>query len=94
METINDAADYKQVQAALRSINTFNPESIDAIHRILAAILHLGNIEFVDTPENENSDIRNSADLELAAKLLQVDFHTLKQALCSRVVAARGEVKI
>uniref|UniRef100_A0A8C6S0P5 Myosin IG n=2 Tax=Nannospalax galili TaxID=1026970 RepID=A0A8C6S0P5_NANGA len=47
----NDEKSHRAVTEAMRIIG-FSPEEVESIHHILAAILHLGNIEFVETEKD------------------------------------------
>lgn len=59
----------------------------------MAAILHLGNLKFVENNLG-NSVISNPEILKAAAKLFQVTSEELSTALCTQVVAARGDIVI
>lgn len=64
----------------------------------MAAVLHLGNIEFEDNPEDTRGGCRVSQASEksliIASKLLGIDASELKQALVSRVMqSSRGGLK-
>ncbi|XP_052053953.1 unconventional myosin-Ig isoform X2 [Apodemus sylvaticus] len=47
----SDEKSHQGVMEAMRIIG-FSPEEMESVRRILAAILHLGNIEFVEAEEN------------------------------------------
>jgi len=49
-----------------------------------------GNIDFVD--DNDQARIKNSTELRYIASLLSCEEGDLDKSLCSRVVAAKGEV--
>lgn len=49
-----------------------------------------GNLEF--TKEGEESGIANQTTLDAVSQLLEVDEKEAEKAVCSRVVAAKGEV--
>ncbi|WVZ61388.1 hypothetical protein U9M48_011271 [Paspalum notatum var. saurae] len=66
----------------------------DAIFRVVAAILHLGNIEFVEGSEDDSSlpkDEKSQFHLKTAAELFMCDEKGLEESLCKRVMATRGE---
>lgn len=92
VDSISDNRDYKAVQSAMRSISTFDQQSVDALWRVVAAIIHLGNLEFKSIKNDEESEVANKEALRVTADLLDVDAGALAVALCSRVVAARGDV--
>ncbi|KAI1721328.1 myosin head (motor domain) domain-containing protein [Ditylenchus destructor] len=88
---IDDIAGFKEVKSALHSIETFDKESIHSIWSILAAILHLGNIRFVENVSN-CAQVSNTDTLNICANLFQVTKNSLSGALCSQIVAARGDI--
>ncbi|NWI18570.1 MYO1G protein, partial [Crypturellus soui] len=81
----DDAASYKEVQEAMAVIG-FTPEEIGSVHRILAAILHLGNVAFV--AEGETAVVADEAPLATLAALTATAPERLRQALLARTVAA------
>ncbi|NWJ10438.1 MYO1G protein, partial [Crypturellus undulatus] len=81
----DDVASYKEVQEAMAVIG-FTPEEIGSVHRILAAILHLGNVAFV--AEGETAAVADEALLTTLAALTATAPERLRQALLARMVAA------
>lgn len=68
------------------------------IYTMVAAVLHLGNIEFEDNPEDTRGGCRVAKGKEkalvVASKLLGIDPEELTQALESRVMqSSRGGMK-
>ena len=51
-----------------------------------------GNLDFVDSDSSEDAQVKDKGVLNCVAHLLQVDEEEARRALCSRVVAAKGEV--
>ena len=49
-----------------------------------------GNMEFVE--ENDGAKIKDDSSTRAIADLLQVDAVEVEKTLCSRIVAARGDV--
>jgi myosin heavy subunit len=60
--------------------------------QVVAAIIHLGNLDFIEGVETESSAIRDQGLLKTCARLLQVKPAELSAALVQQVVAARGDV--
>lgn len=91
---IDDKNDYQQVKQAFKVVG-FNVEEISTIWKIVAAILHLGNLKFVDV-DGEHCSIARTKDrtdpLEWISKLLSCSEEEISSALTSRVVATRNEV--
>ncbi|EYC01892.1 hypothetical protein Y032_0103g3524 [Ancylostoma ceylanicum] len=92
VSSIDDARDFNEVQNSLRTTG-FNECDIDGLWSIIAGILHLGNLSFVDS-ESSSGDcyVANPEVLNNAAKCLSVTPEQLHNALTSQVVAARGDV--
>uniref|UniRef100_A0A2P2HYR1 Myosin-IA-like n=1 Tax=Hirondellea gigas TaxID=1518452 RepID=A0A2P2HYR1_9CRUS len=89
VDSISDKADYKAVISAF-GILGFSPATIDSIWRTVAAILHLGNLEFVQ--DGDALKIKNKELTRIIADLLTVKEEEVVRALVGRVIAARGEV--
>lgn len=65
------------------------------IYRIVAAVLHLGNVTFEDNPDDTKGGCRVADSSEkyliMVAKLIGIDAMELRQALVSRVMqSSRG----
>lgn len=63
----------------------------DSVYKVLAAILHLCNLEF-DEDVCQHAVISNDAPLNTAAKLLKLSSDELKHALTNRQFKTRAEV--
>uniref|UniRef100_A0A2R5LJZ3 Putative myosin class ii heavy chain n=1 Tax=Ornithodoros turicata TaxID=34597 RepID=A0A2R5LJZ3_9ACAR len=87
VNTINDRADYKQVCSAFKVLG-FSQEHCDTLWKIVAAIIHLGEVEFV--LDGDEAKVKGS--LDRLAKLFAVPKDMLHRTLCQRVIAAGGEV--
>lgn len=68
----------------------FSKDAQASLWRVVAAILHLGNLQF--THDGEKLQIKNKKSVEIIATLLQVSKEELHAALCERVIAARGDI--
>ncbi|XP_067625168.1 unconventional myosin ID [Eurosta solidaginis] len=89
MDILSEKIDYKSTNNAFKTLG-FSTEEVHTIWRIVAAILHLGNIEFQSI--EDDLVITNKAHLQSAAKLLQVAENELSNSLTTRVIAAGGNV--
>lgn len=80
--TINDEALFEEVGNSFLTMK-FPKEEIKAVWHLIAAILHLGNIDFNEkTLDNDNPcTILDQKELEKAAKLLGIDEKTLSHNL-------------
>ncbi|KAI9144606.1 P-loop containing nucleoside triphosphate hydrolase protein [Paraphysoderma sedebokerense] len=82
---MNDAEEYQDVLTAMKTIGIAKNEQ-DSIHRLLAAILWLGNISFVTTDNEDQSQITDRDALDTVAYLLDVPVDFVEKSLCSRLV--------
>ncbi|XP_068150663.1 unconventional myosin ID [Drosophila tropicalis] len=89
MDILTEKSDYKGTCNAFKTLG-FTADEVHTIWRTIAAILHLGNVEF-QTIEDELV-ISNKQHLQSTAKLLQVTESDLSTALTKRVIAAGGNV--
>ncbi|XP_054657604.1 unconventional myosin-Id isoform X1 [Grus americana] len=87
--SINDGAEFKAVADAMKVIG-FKQEEIQTVYKIVAAILHLGNLKFSvdgDTPVIENSKV-----VSIIADLLSTKSDMVEKALLFRTVATGRDV--
>ncbi|KAM7476630.1 hypothetical protein LguiB_023873 [Lonicera macranthoides] len=85
---VDDAREYLETRNAMDVVGISQDEQ-DAIFRVVAAILHLGNIEFIKGKEVDSSklkDARSVNHLQTAAELLMCDAKALEDSLCERVI--------
>jgi myosin I len=86
---VDDAVEFREVREAMRTVGITDGEARE-IFRVLAAILHIGNIRFEgDSPAN----VIDKQPLEAAAAVLQVEPMVLHQSLNHRQIqsgSARG----
>ncbi|KAF3322852.1 Myosin-J heavy chain [Carex littledalei] len=85
---VDDAREYLETRNAMDIVGISNEEQ-DAIFRIVAAILHLGNITFAKGKETDSSKLKDEKalfHLKTAAELLMCDEKLLVDSLCQRVI--------
>ncbi|KAF3495469.1 hypothetical protein DY000_02053042 [Brassica cretica] len=90
----SDAHDYLATRRAMDIVGISEKEQ-EAIFRVVAAILHIGNIEFTKGKEVDSSvpkDDKAKFHLKTAAELLMCDLKALEDALCKRVMVTPEEV--
>ncbi|XP_074767829.1 unconventional myosin-VIIb isoform X3 [Athene noctua] len=88
----NDAKDYAHIRSAMKILMFSDSENWD-ISKLLAAILHLGNVEF-EAAVYDNldcSDVMDSPHFSVATKLLEVDSSELQNSLTNLSIIVRGE---
>ncbi|XP_059711231.1 unconventional myosin-VIIb [Haemorhous mexicanus] len=88
----NDAKDYAHIRSAMKILMFSDSEHWD-ISKLLAAILHLGNVEFQAAVYDnlDCSDVIDSPHFSIATKLLEVDSSELQNSLTNLSIIVRGE---
>lgn len=88
-----DATRFLQLKEGFKLIG-FPKRAISSIFQTLAAILHLGNLEFhMDRSINPDSAlVKNVLVLDIVAELLGVDAQELETALTNKSILVSGEV--
>ena len=85
---INDEAEFKDFCEAWTYLGVEEAE-LQSVYNIIAAILHLGNIEF-DADDEGNSAVANDEALEVAGELFQADAELLETTLTFRNMQSGG----
>jgi myosin-1 len=70
----------------------FSVDNITSIDRVLAAILHLGNIQFESDKEHVGSTITTPAEPPEVARLLGMEEEQVVKILTIRLLASQKEV--
>ncbi|XP_019771399.1 unconventional myosin ID isoform X1 [Dendroctonus ponderosae] len=89
VDSINDKILFRDMITSLNTLQ-FSKEDQDTLWRVVAAILHLGDVQF-DIVEDK-LELKKSKHVDDVAALLQVKKTDLETALCERVIAARGDI--
>ncbi|XP_063238781.1 myosin-IIIb-like [Bacillus rossius redtenbacheri] len=91
---VTNVARFQQLKAGFRLLG-FQPEQVDTVYGILAAILHLGDLEFGEVVSQDNTDNKSRvvdlAPLHRVSRLLGVEPGDLLESLTSNSVVTRGE---
>ncbi|XP_019258831.1 PREDICTED: myosin-15 [Nicotiana attenuata] len=88
LDGVSNAEEYIKTRRAMDIVGITQEEQ-EAIFRTLAAILHLGNIEFSPGKEHDSSVIKDEKSgfhLQMAAKLFTCDDQLLVTTLCTRSI--------
>ncbi|MFS7944635.1 putative myosin ATPase [Helianthus anomalus] len=96
LEGVSSAEEYVKTRRAMDIVGISNDEQ-EAIFRTLAAILHLGNIEFSPGKEHDSSmvkDEKSNFHLQTAANLFMCDAKHLLATLCTRSIQTREGIII
>ncbi|KAL2942705.1 Myosin-11 [Bienertia sinuspersici] len=91
---VSDAHDFLATRRAMDIVGISEKEQ-DAIFRVVAAILHLGNIDFAKGEEIDSSVIKDDKSrfhLNTVSELLMCDAQALEDALLKRVMITPEEV--
>eukprot|EP01018_Ginkgo_biloba_P031563 Gb_12711 [translate_table: standard] len=93
LDGVSDAHEYLATRRAMEVVG-ISPEEQDAIFRVVAAILHLGNVDFAKGKETDSSipkDEKAVFHLNMAAELFMCNVKGLEDSLCKRVIVTRDE---
>lgn len=93
LDGVDDSKEYLSTRRAMDVVGISSDEQ-DAIFRVVAAILHLGNIEFAKESETDASqpkDDQSRFHLKTVAELFMCDEKSLEDSLCKRVIVTRDE---
>ncbi|CAH0384305.1 unnamed protein product [Bemisia tabaci] len=88
-----DGEDFQSLMSAMQVLG-FTSDEQDTIFRILASVLHLGNIYFHRKQlkyGQEGVEIGSDAEIRWAGHLLKLDVDGIKQALTTKTTEARNE---
>ncbi|PSS11638.1 Myosin-15 like isoform 1 [Actinidia chinensis var. chinensis] len=88
LDGVNSAEEYITTRRAMDIVGISHEEQ-EAIFRTLAAILHLGNIEFSPGKEHDSSVIKDQKatfHMEMAANLFMCDVNILLATICTRSI--------
>ncbi|XP_058085989.1 myosin-11 [Magnolia sinica] len=91
---VSDSHDYLATRRAMDIVGISEHEQ-EAIFRVIAAILHIGNIDFAKGKEIDSSVLKDDKakfHLKMTAELLMCDPRALEDALCKRVMITPEEV--
>ncbi|KAJ8506026.1 hypothetical protein OPV22_006912 [Ensete ventricosum] len=94
LDGVDDAEEYLATRRAMDIVGISVQEQ-EAIFRVVAAILHLGNIDFAKGPEIDSSVIKDDKSrfhLNMTTELLMCDAQSLENALIKRVMVTPEEV--
>lgn len=92
----SNAVEYVKTRRAMDIVG-LTPDEQDSIFRVVAAILHLGNINFIPGKQADSSklsDEKSKFHLEASAELLRCSKKELRESLITRTLVTRdGNIK-
>ncbi|CAI9727339.1 myosin-VIIa-like isoform X1 [Octopus vulgaris] len=88
----DDAKEYANIRSAMKVL-MFKDNEVVEILKILASLLHLGNIRYnaIQVNNIDASEILDIAHVKKAAQMLGVDSQSLIDALTTRTIFTRGD---
>ncbi|XP_053322298.1 unconventional myosin-X [Spea bombifrons] len=86
-ETMSDKETFQEIKTAME-VMKFTSEDVREIFRLLAGVLHLGNIEFITAG---GAQVSSKTALTRTAELLGLDPEQLMEVLTHRSMILRGE---
>ncbi|XP_028273403.1 unconventional myosin-Vb isoform X1 [Parambassis ranga] len=94
IEGVNDAEDFKKTREAFTLLGV-KDSTQSSIFKIMASILHLGNIEIRSERDGESSHIaRNDLHLQHFCRLLGVELQQMEHWLCHRKLVTATETYV
>ncbi|XP_023816614.1 unconventional myosin-Vb isoform X2 [Oryzias latipes] len=94
IEGVNDAEDFCKTREAFTLLG-IKDSSQSSIFRIVASILHLGNIQICSERDGESCHIlRDDAHLQSFCKLLGVELQQMEHWLCHRKLVTASETYV
>ncbi|VDM97661.1 unnamed protein product, partial [Onchocerca ochengi] len=87
VESRNDAANLVEIRSSMKVL-MFKDSEIWSIFKILAALLHIGNIKYIATTVDkmEAARITDTVEIEIIANLLSIDKQSLLNTLTTRTL--------
>ncbi|GMT03904.1 hypothetical protein PENTCL1PPCAC_26078, partial [Pristionchus entomophagus] len=91
----DDAADLEEIRSAMKVL-LFKDEEIASIFRLLASVLHIGNIRFAKSADENQEEvfIHNGEELKKVAKLLEVPESVIASSLTTKTFSTHGEIVV
>uniref|UniRef100_A0A669CAF6 Myosin VB n=1 Tax=Oreochromis niloticus TaxID=8128 RepID=A0A669CAF6_ORENI len=94
IEGVNDAEDFKKTREAFTLLG-IKESSQNSIFKVIASILHLGNVEICSDRDGESCHIsRKDVHLQHFCKLLGVELQQMEHWLCHRKLATTSETYV
>uniref|UniRef100_A0AAX7TYR4 Myosin VB n=1 Tax=Astatotilapia calliptera TaxID=8154 RepID=A0AAX7TYR4_ASTCA len=94
IEGVNDAEDFKKTREAFTLLGKSH-DSQNSIFKVIASILHLGNVEICSDRDGESCHIaRKDVHLQHFCNLLGVELQQMEHWLCHRKLATTSETYV
>ena len=86
---VDDAADFDEMHHALETCG-FSLDEQDALFKLVAGILHLGNVDFIPNGQ-DNAELADPQVANTAAEMFEVDPAVLRAKMVTKLVKVRSE---
>ncbi|XP_072004307.1 unconventional myosin-Vc isoform X1 [Engystomops pustulosus] len=93
IEGVDDRKDMKDTQKTF-SLLGLNMDFQMDVFKVLAAILHLGNVEIKRVSDDKSSVAKNDRHLQIFCELLNLDTQKVAQWLCNRKIVTTSDTVI
>uniref|UniRef100_A0A673ZTB8 Myosin VB n=1 Tax=Salmo trutta TaxID=8032 RepID=A0A673ZTB8_SALTR len=93
IEGVNDAEDFEKTREAFTLLGV-NDSNQSSIFRIIASILHLGNVEICSERDGDSCHILNDPHLAHFCQLLGVELEQMEHWLCHRKLVTTSETYV
>ncbi|KAJ1180712.1 hypothetical protein NDU88_005929 [Pleurodeles waltl] len=93
IEGVDDKADMKETQKTFKLLGLKEDFQMD-VFKVLAAILHLGNVNIKKVGDDRSSVNRSDKHLKLFCELLNLETDKVAQWLCNRKIVTTSETVI
>ncbi|KAG8575706.1 hypothetical protein GDO81_009650 [Engystomops pustulosus] len=93
IEGVDDRKDMKDTQKTF-SLLGLNMDFQMDVFKVLAAILHLGNVEIKRVSDDKSSVAKNDKHLQIFCELLNLDTQKVAQWLCNRKIVTTSDTVI
>jgi len=92
VDDVDDAKEFEEMVEAMGKLG-FSAEDQEAAFRLVAGVLHLGNIEFEagSNARTDSSNIVDPAVTKIVAEMLEVEQDMLETAVTTRLMEIRGQ---
>jgi myosin-1 len=87
VDDVDDAAEFEETMSAMQHVG-IKRKQIELVVQTLAAVLHLGNVQFQSATvgDAEGSTVKDRESLEIACELLGLDVNRVEHALCYKLL--------
>ncbi|KAM3599551.1 uncharacterized protein V6R79_007865 [Siganus canaliculatus] len=93
IEGVNDAEDFKKTREAFGLLG-IKDSTQSSIYKVMASILHLGNVEICSERDGESCHVLDDPHLKHFCRLLGVELQQMEHWLCHRKLVTASETYV